>query len=794
VDTDGHLIARVRVVDPRVVDRVLAVLLTIGALAGAASRRHPDLDALAVVSLMVPTSSVAWRRRAPVLATVVAITGLIAFQLVSSSDADGFAELTVIPLTFYMLGRRWRGREDTVVFALVFAYWLAADAVTAYSQAGGSVGEVLGSGILFGALPFAVGRTLTTRSSLTRELEANAARLQNEQEVRAQHAVSEERNRMARELHDVIAHSVSVMVIQCSGARSVARGDREAALTALAAVESSGRDALVELRRIVGVLRRGSDELGGSAAPGLSQLEALVDRARASGLPVELGVAGRRELSPGLDLVAYRVVQEALTNVIKHAGPVPTAVNVRFTARELELEVSDTGRGPARERDDRHGPGHGLLGMGERVALYGGELGAGPRGGGGFEVRARIPFDGKASSPQELKSAPVRPDVMVATADHARWPWLDPLLAGLALVVLELGVLFSSHVRGPLVLNLIVVATMALAAIWRRRLPLLFLIVVGALAGVMNDALTSLDSLGLTAAYVLLVPAYAIGAWERRPKAVLGLAGFLGGSAIDVLVIRHQTVGDFAGGALLVCAAWAAGRAIRSRRVLTSELELTSARLTVEREDRARLAVAGERSRIARELHAVVAHSVAAMVIQAEASRGLLGRDPVRADAAMGAIEDIGRQTLAEMRRILGVLRHTEHIGEREPQPGVAQIYTLIQRARERGQPVELSVDGDPGTLPAGVDLGIYRILEEALNSVRQQSGGTVGVALRFGEQDLELRLTARCGGPSGWPTDAMRERVALCGGQLHADAPDENGWQFAVRMPRGLQGALAAG
>jgi signal transduction histidine kinase len=333
---------------------------------------------------------------------------------------------------------------------------------------------------------------------------------------------------------------------------------------------------------------------------------------------------------------------------------------------------------------------------------------------------------------------------------------------------------------------------MALISIWRRRSPLLFLAIVGALAVVMNYALTSLDSLVLTAAYVLLVPAYAVGAWEKRPKAVLGLAIFLVGSAISVLVVRHETVGDFAGGALLVCAAWAAGRAIRSRRVLTSELKLTSARLTVEREDRARLAVAGERSRIARELHAVVARSVAAMVIQAEGARGWLDRDPVRADAAMGAIEDTGRQTLAEMRRILGVLRHTEHVGEREPQPGVAQIYTLIQRARERGQPVELSVDGEPGTLPAGVDLGIYRILEDALDSVRQQSGSTVGVALRFSGQDLELRLTARCVGPSGWPTEVMRERVALCGGQLHAEATDQNGWQFAVRMPRELQGALA--
>jgi signal transduction histidine kinase len=792
VDTGRNVIARVGVVDLRWVDWVFAVLLTIGELANAVSQPHPNLGVLAVVSLIVLTSSVAWRRRDPVLATLVAITGLIAFYRSSGNDAYGLAEMTVIPLNFYMLGRRSRGRENAVAFALVFGYWLAADAVITYAQAGASVGLVLGSGALFGGLPFAVGRTLATRSSLTRELEASAARLQEEQEVSAHHAAGEERNRMARELHDVIAHSVSVMVIQCSGARSVARGDFGAALTALQVVESSGREALVELRRIVGVLRRGSDELAGSAAPGLSQLQALVDRARTSGLPVELRIKGRYALSPGLDLVAYRIVQEALTNVIKHAGPVPTVVSVRFTARELELEVSDTGRGSTRERQDRDGPGHGLLGMGERVALYGGELAAGPRAEGGFEVRARIPFHGKVSSAQELTAAPAGPGVMVAAADHLRWPWLDPLLAGVALTVLEIGVLTGSHRRGPLALTLIVVAGMALMTIWRRRSPLLFLVIVGALATVLNHALTSLDNLALVAAYVLLVPAYAVGAWEKRPKAVLGLAIFFSGSAINVLVVRHQTVGDFAGGAVLVCAAWAAGRAIRSRRVLTSELELILARLAVEREDRARLAVAGERSRIARELHAVVARSVAVMVIQAEAARGLLERDPVRADAAMAAIEDTGRQTLAEMRRILGVLRHTEHVGEREPQPGVAQIYTLIQRARQRGQPVELSVDGEPGTLPAGVDLGIYRILEDALNSVHPQSGSIVGVALRFGEEDLELRLTARCGGPSDWPTEVMRERVALCGGQLHTEEPDENGWQVAVRVPRGLQGALA--
>jgi len=158
----------------------------------------------------------------------------------------------------------------------------------------------------------------------------------------------------------------------------------------------------------------------------------------------------------------------------------------------------------------------------------------------------------------------------------------------------------------------------------------------------------------------------------------------------------------------------------------------------------------------------------------------------------MGAIEDTGRQALAEMRRILGVLRHANDVGELEPQPGVDRIYALIQQAREHGLPVELSVDGDPGTLPAGVDLGIYRILEDALKAARLQPGEPIGVELRFGQEDLELHLTARCHGPSGWPTVAMRERVALCGGELDTETPDEDGWQFVARMPRGLEGALA--
>ena len=193
---------------------------------------------------------------------------------------------------------------------------------------------------------------------------------------------------MARELHDVIAHCLSVMVVQTGGARRVARDDRAAAGTALALVGRSGREALVELRRLVGVVRRGGDDLAPVAARRFSQLDALLESARAAGLQVELRVEGQPNALPaGVDLVAYRIVQEALTNVLKHAGPVRTRVDVCFGARELELRVRDFGEGREPKPGSGERTGHGLVGMRERVALYGGSLDAGRRpDGDGFEV------------------------------------------------------------------------------------------------------------------------------------------------------------------------------------------------------------------------------------------------------------------------------------------------------------------------------------------------------------------------------------------------------------------------
>ncbi len=214
------------------------------------------------------------------------------------------------------------------------------------------------------------------------------AALAREQAARERAAIADERARLARELHDVVAHGVTTMVVQAEAGESLLVRDPERAREAFVSITSSGRQALAELRRMLGLLRSADGERALGPQPGLAQLQALVEEMREVGLPVELTIEGQtRPLPAGVDLSAYRIVQEALTNTLKHAGPARARVTVRYRTDDVELEMLDDGR---RSTNGSQG-GHGIAGMRERVRLYGGTLETGRRDDGGFTVRARLP-------------------------------------------------------------------------------------------------------------------------------------------------------------------------------------------------------------------------------------------------------------------------------------------------------------------------------------------------------------------------------------------------------------------
>jgi signal transduction histidine kinase len=237
------------------------------------------------------------------------------------------------------------------------------------------------------ATPWLVGRSVRARSQ-------RMALLESEQHQREQVAVADERARIARELHDVVAHSVGVMVVHAQGAGRLLDRDPARAREALETIERTGQTALDEMRRALGVLRRPDAGAPLAPQPGMSDLGALVEQARESGLTVELVTEGTPAPLPAdVDRSAYRIVQEALTNTLKHAGPVGARVTVRYAGGELELEIADDGApGRVQNGAPATGGGHGLVGMRERVGLYGGDLHADHRPEGGFVVRASLPI------------------------------------------------------------------------------------------------------------------------------------------------------------------------------------------------------------------------------------------------------------------------------------------------------------------------------------------------------------------------------------------------------------------
>ncbi|MGW4460689.1 sensor histidine kinase [Micromonospora sp. NPDC004704] len=306
------------------------------------------------------------------------LTAVVAFILLTYTTAAGFTLRRAILVA-------------TALWVPILVTALALPA--ARDQIGVSGGYLLFTNVLIALVCFFVGRTVHARRATIRALEERARVAEENQRSMADQAVADERRRIARELHDVVAHHVSVMSVLATGARRVLPRDPAAADEALDSIAETGRTTLRELRRLLDVLRTDDAEPAADLTPqpGLAGLESLVDQVREAGLPVTLRVDGvPAPLEPSLALTVFRIVQEALTNALKHAGTATAQVRLTFGVYWLVVEILDTGRGPSL---DPNLAGHGLVGMRERVALYGGTLRTGPRPGGGFRVYAKVPME-----------------------------------------------------------------------------------------------------------------------------------------------------------------------------------------------------------------------------------------------------------------------------------------------------------------------------------------------------------------------------------------------------------------
>jgi signal transduction histidine kinase len=364
-------------------DALLALAIAIALELQVVLGGEPGAAAVSVVAALAITLPLAWRRRAP-LAIVLAyavispLQGLLGGELFTG-DPPLIGALVAGVLAFYSLGAHAPDRQATIgLLAGIAGMWTGVLAS----------GEIDVQSFVFSAGLVGLAPWLAGRANRARRLRAEA--LDRERDQRARVAASEERQRIARELHDVVAHGVVLMVLQAQGARRILDHDADRAREALEAIEETGQTALAEIRRSLGILR--DDRAHAELAPqrNLDDLGTLVDEMRAAGLNVDLRVEGRRrQLGDGIDRSAYRIVQEALTNTIKHAGLVRAHVTVSYEPNGLVLEVVDEGGGAA--ADDGGGAGQGLAGMRERVRLHGGELDAHPVAGRGFVVHARIP-------------------------------------------------------------------------------------------------------------------------------------------------------------------------------------------------------------------------------------------------------------------------------------------------------------------------------------------------------------------------------------------------------------------
>lgn len=369
------------------------VLIVVAALASAVGTltredlEHGDgvmpwVEAGAIALVVLP---LAFRRRLPFVApaTTWVLAGMLSF--VDGRLVVGQAVVFVAGMgAALLLGNLRNERQARVGLVIV----LASTATLVYNDPTHSAGDLFFTPVMF-LTGWLVGFALRGRTEQTEAAEQRAAQAEREREVAARIAVAEERSRIARELHDVVAHAVSVMVLQVGAVRHRMPESDEEDRKALKNVEQAGRSALAEMRRLLDAMRRDGEEAELRPQPGLGNLDGLLSDVRAAGLDVDLRVHGEPvDLPSGLDLSAYRILQEGLTNALKHSGAQHAEVDVTYGDHDLLVAVRDDGRGSA----SSDGLGHGLVGIRERVKIYGGEMTAGAENGQGFTLRARLPL------------------------------------------------------------------------------------------------------------------------------------------------------------------------------------------------------------------------------------------------------------------------------------------------------------------------------------------------------------------------------------------------------------------
>ena len=365
------------------------------------------------------------------------------------------------------------------------------------------------------------------------------------------------------------------------------------------------------------------------------------------------------------------------------------------------------------------------------------------------------------------------------------------LLIALGIATITIVELLTGNVHGrERVLGLVLAVPFNLPLVWRRRAPFpafLALFAIAVLAAAVQSGLFADEGPGSVILTFLVGIASAGRHLEPRPAlAALALAG---AGLLAIFAISGELSADGLPWAAAICTLpWLAGRALRNRASLHAELEERARRLEREREDHARAAVEVERARIARELHAIVARAVSGMVIQAAAARRAADEDPATAQVAFRAVEQTGRAALAEMRRLLDMLRTDEDAPALAPQPGLGQLDALVDSARA-AMPVELRVEGDRGGLLPGVDLAAYRVVQDALSAVvRRAQASHASVTVRYGEQDVEIEVAddgADVAEADGRGVMAMRERVTLYGGEVRSGRRPDGFHHVRARLPR---------